>query len=193
MLGYIQLARMVCSSTLILEGTSSKLALPINEDRLGGKLEKFRELIMDLFPDSASSGKKVVVFTCWKKMANFLKEVVESLNIRCFVVLGGMGDKDDTIMQFKTCVGCAVLVCTDALAEGQNLECADTLIHESVSFSRGQIVQREGRIDRMISKNKKLTFITMVCAGTIEAYVMEKLLLKRGLFEARCGWGDGLD
>ena len=29
---------------------------------------------MDLFPDSASSGKKVVVFTCWKKMANFLKE-----------------------------------------------------------------------------------------------------------------------
>ena len=29
-----------------LEGTSSKLALPINEDRLGGKLEKFKELIM---------------------------------------------------------------------------------------------------------------------------------------------------
>ena len=183
-LGYIQLARMACSSLLVLKGTSSKLSLPVVEDEPGSKLEKFREIIMDLFPDPAFSNKKVVVFTCWKKMANFLKGVVESLGIRCFVVLGGMNDKDDTILQFKSCEGCAVLICTDALAEGQNLECADTLIHESVSFSRGQIVQREGRIDRMTSKNKKLTFITMVCAGTIEEYIMEKLLLKRGLFEA---------
>ena len=109
----------------------------------------------------------------------FLKGgVVESLNIRCFVVLGGMGDKDDTIMQFKTCVGCAVLVCTDALAEGQNLD-ADTLIHESVSFSRGQIVQREGRIDRMISKNKSL-LLSRWFARVLLRRMSWKIALKRG-------------
>lgn len=50
-----------------------------------------------------------------------------------------------------------VLVCTDALAEGQNLHRAKTLIHFDQKWNPSKIIQREGRINRIRKDGIKTT------------------------------------
>lgn len=64
-----------------------------------------------------------------------------------------------------------ILIATDALSEGQNLQDADMLINYDIHWNPVRIIQRMGRIDRLGSPNKKIYGINFWPSNNINTYL----------------------
>jgi len=69
-----------------------------------------------------------------------------------------------------------VLVCTDAAAEGLNLQTADLLINFDLGWNPMKIEQRIGRIDRIGQKHKDIYVLNLCYLGSAEQIVYGRLL-----------------
>ena len=64
-----------------------------------------------------------------------------------------------------------ILIATDALSEGQNLQDADMLINYDIHWNPVRIIQRMGRIDRLGSPNKKIFGVNFWPSNNINTYL----------------------
>ena len=64
-----------------------------------------------------------------------------------------------------------ILIATDALSEGQNLQDADMVINYDFHWNPVRIIQRMGRIDRLGSPNKKIFGINFWPSNNINSYL----------------------
>ncbi len=64
-----------------------------------------------------------------------------------------------------------ILIATDALSEGQNLQDADMVINYDIHWNPVRIIQRMGRIDRIGSPNKKIFGINFWPSSNINTYL----------------------
>jgi hypothetical protein len=64
-----------------------------------------------------------------------------------------------------------ILIATDTLSEGQNLQDADMVINYDVHWNPVRIVQRMGRIDRLGSPNRKIFGINFWPSNNINTYL----------------------
>lgn len=77
-----------------------------------------------------------------------------------------------------------LLIATDCLSEGQNLQDADCLINFDIHWNPVRLIQRFGRIDRIGSKHKKIYGINFWPAKDVDDYLRLK-----GRVEARMAAG----
>jgi superfamily II DNA or RNA helicase len=64
-----------------------------------------------------------------------------------------------------------ILIATDTLSEGQNLQDADMVINYDIHWNPVRIIQRMGRIDRLGSPNKKIFGINFWPSNNINTYL----------------------
>ena len=64
-----------------------------------------------------------------------------------------------------------ILIATDALSEGQNLQDADMVINYDIHWNPVRIIQRMGRIDRLGSPNAKIFGINFWPSNNINSYL----------------------
>jgi ERCC4-related helicase len=64
-----------------------------------------------------------------------------------------------------------ILIATDCLSEGQNLQDCDYLVNYDIHWNPVRIIQRMGRIDRIGSPNKKIKGINFWPSESIESYL----------------------
>lgn len=64
-----------------------------------------------------------------------------------------------------------ILIATDALSEGQNLQDADMVINYDIHWNPVRIIQRMGRIDRLGSPNTKIFGINFWPSNNINSYL----------------------
>ncbi|WP_204105200.1 MULTISPECIES: helicase-related protein [Spirulina sp. CCY15215] len=64
-----------------------------------------------------------------------------------------------------------ILIATDALSEGQNLQDADMVINYDIHWNPVRIIQRMGRIDRLGSPNQKIFGINFWPSDNINSYL----------------------
>lgn len=64
-----------------------------------------------------------------------------------------------------------ILIATDALSEGQNLQDADMVINYDIHWNPVRIIQRLGRIDRLGSPNEKIFGINFWPSNNINSYL----------------------
>lgn len=64
-----------------------------------------------------------------------------------------------------------ILIATDALSEGQNLQDADMVINYDIHWNPVRIIQRLGRIDRLGSPNSKIFGINFFPSNNINTYL----------------------
>lgn len=69
-----------------------------------------------------------------------------------------------------------VLVCTDAAAEGVNLQTADLLINYDLGWNPMKLEQRIGRIDRIGQRHRRIFVLNLFYLGTAEETVYGRLL-----------------
>ncbi len=69
-----------------------------------------------------------------------------------------------------------VLVCTDAAAEGLNLQTADLLINFDLPWNPMKVEQRIGRIDRIGQKHQEIYVLNLFYTGSVEEIVYGRLL-----------------
>ena len=142
--------------------------------------------------------KKVIIFSAYSDTAEYLYEHVSNyiknkydLNI---AVITGTIDGKTTIKGFRptlnnvlTCfspisknrdilmkdnkVDIDVLIATDCISEGQNLQDCDYLINYDIHWNPVRIIQRFGRVDRIGSKNNYIQLVNFWPDMDLDEYI----------------------
>lgn len=129
---------------------------------------------------------KVLVFTGETAVAEDLVRLVEAEGIEAVIYHGGMSSKSRTkaIRDFKS--NAAVMVATDAGAEGLNLQFCNCVINYDLPWNPMRIEQRIGRVHRL-TQRRDVHVANMFALRTVEERVYELLRDKLRMFELLFG------
>ena len=180
------------------KGTLSKAyesVKAITPDR-DGKLQAIKTHIRDKaeHPPTDKDGetnRKLLVFTTFKDTAEYLYEnlsdLAVELNLNMAMVSGDVTRTQSRPNNFNTILtnfaprarGRAeedsdeidLLIATDCISEGQNLQDCDTVLNYDIHWNPVRIIQRFGRIDRIGSRNKKVRMINYWPTEDMEVYL----------------------
>ena len=147
------------------------------------------------------NNQKLIVFTSFVDTAQYLyqnlKNVFAKQGIYCGIVTGEAAysnhpelseerkvNIDDLLTYFspksknlkqktylKQNVKFDILIATDCISEGQDLQDCDFLINYDIHWNPVRIIQRFGRIDRLESSNKKIQMVNVWPNVELDAYI----------------------
>ena len=163
------------------------------------KLQELLKLISKKIDNPINSGnKKVLIFSAFSETAEYLYEnvskYIKNKNGLETAVITGSIDGKTTIKGFKatlnnvlTCFSpiskgrnvlmpgsdteIDVLIATDCISEGQNLQDCDYLINYDIHWNPVRIIQRFGRIDRIGSKNSQIQLVNFWPDMDLDEYI----------------------
>ncbi len=105
--------------------------------------------------------RKLVVFSTFADTAEYVKEHLERDGFRVLLYTGGASQMDRNIVKQNFDASCKpadqandydIIVATDALSEGFNLNRAGVIINYDIPYNPTRVVQRIGRINRINRK-----------------------------------------
>jgi len=162
------------------------------------KLESLKNVLRQKFaePFNIIGGKpnhKVLVFTAFSDTAEYLYKHIAPWVKETFGLDSGLvtGSKTASTLKLKRTDMRAVLaafsprskeadeaapqidiiIATDAISEGQNLQDCDTVINYDIHWNPVRIVQRFGRVDRLGTLNKEVQLINFWPDIDLESYI----------------------
>ncbi len=173
-----------------------KNATLVTPDR-DAKLYKLKELIKAKIKKPINrQNKKVVIFTAFSDTAEYLYEnlnewVQSELKLHCALVYGshtqttfGKRDYDSILTNFSPVSKnraklmtapqegeIDILIATDCISEGQNLQDCDYLINYDIHWNPVRIIQRFGRIDRLKSINNTVQLVNFWPTQDLDNYI----------------------
>jgi hypothetical protein len=173
---------------------------PPNEATLRGlfcpKLSELRELVENLV---LTEGRKVVVFSQWKRMLRLAewatRDLLGGAGLRAAYFTGheSQARRTQNIVDFHDDPNTRVLFATDAGGVGLNLQrAASACIHLDLPWNPAVLEQRSGRIYRMGQLNPVEIYTLVSSSGLesrVESIVADKKALFDGLFD---GTSDGV-
>ncbi len=133
------------------------------EDIMGfdsSKDDKIRELKRILTEDERIKGKKVIIFTEFRSTAKYIYRELQKAGFEGLYEIDGQskGNRHDMVVRFSPYYNdsCStevkdeiqILIATDVLAEGLNLQDASCLINYELHWNPVRLMQRIGRVDR---------------------------------------------
>lgn len=163
------------------------------------KLQELLHLLSRKIENPINSGnKKVIVFTAFADTAQYLYDnvsqfVMDKFNLDTAMVTGAIEGRT-TVQKLKsdlnTILTCFspiakdkellmpndntkidVLIATDCISEGQNLQDCDYLINYDIHWNPVRIIQRFGRIDRIGSRNECIQLVNFWPDLTLDEYI----------------------
>jgi SNF2 family DNA or RNA helicase len=139
------------------------------------KMEKLLEIIDKTL--EGDSKQKILIYTKHPSTLEYIKEKLIPYNLKVTSFMGGLNreEKANRITEFK--YKSQVLVCTDAAAEGLNLQFCNTLINYDLPWNPMSVEQRIGRIDRLGQK-KDMEIYSLATKNTMEEYVVDLIINK---------------
>ncbi|EKD28583.1 MAG: hypothetical protein ACD_79C00270G0002 [uncultured bacterium] len=161
------------------------------------KLQELKTLITDKIKNPINaSNKKVLVFTAYADTAQHIYNNIKDwckkeLKLNCALVCGsfthttfGKNDYNNILLNFspvsKKRAKIAsvsekeeidILIATDCISEGQNLQDCDYLINYDIHWNPVRIIQRFGRIDRLGSINKTVQLVNFWPTKDLDNYI----------------------
>jgi len=182
----------------VLLNSIADAAKNVTEDR-DAKLEKLKEAIIAKINCPLNlNNKKVIVFTAFADTAQYLYAQLASwaqneLSLHSALVTGGgtnktsltgVGSELNSILTAFSPISkernkidpeatteIDLLIATDCISEGQNLQDCDTLINYDIHWNPVRIIQRFGRVDRLGSKNTKIQLINFWPNMELDEYI----------------------
>lgn len=170
----------------------------INSKR-DAKLKILKNIIQNKLENPINdSNKKIIVFTAFADTANYLYEEIskwskEYFDVNCALVTGS-GNNQITMVGIKKDLNTIltnfspvskerdkvnnhltdeidILIATDCISEGQNLQDCDYLINYDIHWNPVRIIQRFGRIDRLGSKNDVIQLVNFWPNMELDEYI----------------------
>lgn len=168
-----------------------------DRDAKMGRLREFiqRKLAHPHVTRDNRKNRKVLVFTAYADTANYLYECLEPVlsgEAHVALVSGGganrttLGNKrfEDILTNFSPLSRergvqedlpqdeeIDVLIATDCISEGQNLQDCDTVVNYDIHWNPVRIIQRFGRIDRIGSQSKVVHLINFWPVEDLDHYL----------------------
>ena len=155
---------------------------------------KLRELTRTVLPNRLREDPKVIVFTRYTDTMNYLAKEISSSNrlkdTDVFTIYGQLSEtKRREVFQAFDASDKAVLVATDAISEGINLQhAAGQVIHYELPWNPNRLEQRNGRVDRFGQRRDTVHIRTMVMDETLDASIMKVLVRKAAKIRADYGF-----
>lgn len=157
------------------------LARQVHEKGEESKFEKLRELIAEpRFHD-----EKFIIFTEHRDTLLYLVQRLRGMGFSGQIarIHGGMNYKQrqEEVDRFRKPVsdgGARFMVCTDAAAEGINLQFCWIMVNFDVPWNPSRLEQRMGRIHRYGQKHDPVQIVNLVAPKTREGLVLNTLLKK---------------
>ena len=163
------------------------------------KLQTLLKLMSDKIENPINPGnKKIIVFSAFSDTTDYLYENVSKFiknkyGLETALVSGAVEGKctikgfkntlNDVLMSFSPISkdrkvikpGCKddidILIATDCISEGQNLQDCDYLVNYDIHWNPVRIIQRFGRIDRIGSKNTQIQLVNFWPDLTLDDYI----------------------
>jgi len=162
------------------------------------KLKKLKETIAAKIATPINEGnRKIIVFTAFADTANYLYKSVKTFmknefNINTALITGSkrLCTSKEIPTELNTLLTCFspvsknkklihphikesidLIIATDCISEGQNLQDCDYLINYDIHWNPVRIVQRFGRIDRIGSINSNITMVNFWPDVTLDTYI----------------------
>jgi SNF2 family DNA or RNA helicase len=122
-------------------------------------------------------GEKILIYTKHPTTVDYIIENLKPYNLEITQFRGGLSreDKSDRILEFKK--KSQIMICTDAGAEGLNLQFCHTLINYDLPWNPMSVEQRIGRVDR-IGQAKNMEIYSLATKDTMEEYVVDLIINK---------------
>lgn len=160
------------------------------------KLEELKELIREKVKNPINEGnKKVITFTAFANTAKYLYDNIadwglEELGLYSAVITGSdnpktnlkgvKGEFNNILVNFSPKskgreitdrAEIDILIATDCISEGQNLQDCDYLINYDIHWNPVRIIQRFGRVDRIGSKNEVIQLVNFWPNMELDEYI----------------------
>lgn len=194
--GYDKIA---ISTDLQYDLTKIKSVLKEFSEMKGYADSKLTALIEDIIAHKAlsSGGKKVVIFTSFIDTASYIKNYLDSNLTAKIVLLTGKtpsSERANILKQFAPKANnhtldpkdeAQVLVSTDVLSEGQNLQDCNYVINYDLPWNPMKLVQRVGRVDRLTSEFPYITSAVFIPEKELDSMLkllenLQKKIIKIG-------------
>ena len=119
---------------------------------------------------------KTIIFDSRTLTTDLLCKVLSENNIKYYIIDGEISHKNRSIIleRFKNENDVKILVCSDCLSYGCNLQFASNIINFNLLFNPSAIQQRQGRIIRKGQKNN-VNIYFMQMKDTFEEKIYDKL------------------
>ena len=131
---------------------------------------------------------KVILFTTFRATAKYLHERLEKNRISSILLWGSMDQpKQYYIDQFKTSKTLKVLISTEVVSEGVDLQFSSFLINYDLPWNPMRVEQRIGRIDRLGQKSQKLNIWNLYYEDSIDDRIVNRLFERIQIFEESLG------
>lgn len=163
------------------------------------KLQELYHVIDEKISHPINGGnKKIIIFTAFSDTAYYLYDnicdyVKQKYGLNTALVTGSVEGRTNAPLKNKdlnsvlTCfspiskgrdlfenlpkVDIDLLIATDCISEGQNLQDCDYLINYDIHWNPVRIIQRFGRIDRIGSKNKEIQLVNFWPDVSLDDYI----------------------
>lgn len=161
------------------------------------KFQKLKNLITKKFDDPINEGnKKIIIFTTFTDTAKYIyQNLVEWLhdsqgvysclitgsdlntNFKCkkdlslYLINFSPKSKNRDQILTDNNIEIDVLICTDCISEGQNLQDCDYVINYDIHWNPVRIIQRFGRIDRIGSTNENIQLVNFFPDMDLDNYI----------------------
>lgn len=162
------------------------------------KLQQLKELMMNKFNHPINDeNKKIIIFTAYADTAKYLYEqlsnwVLENYQLHTALVTGSDNPKttfkmkkidlNSVLLNFSPISKergklqtvedeIDILIATDCISEGQNLQDCDYLINYDIHWNPVRIIQRFGRVDRLGSRNEQIQLVNFWPSVELDEYI----------------------
>lgn len=129
------------------------------------KMSAKTEATLEIVNEIIDAGEKVIIFCHWKTSARMLQDRLRSLDKANVVMYTGEESEEKrnmNVQAFKTDPSVNIIIGTEAMAEGLNLQVCPYLINYEQADTYAVREQRIGRIRRLGSKYKYIYVIDLV-------------------------------
>ncbi|MCA9382407.1 DEAD/DEAH box helicase family protein [Candidatus Dojkabacteria bacterium] len=172
------------------------------------KLQDLKEFILNKVENQINEGnKKVLIFTAFADTAHYLYEHISTfakdhLDLETAKIVGS--DQNACTLDIRTQFNnllinfsprskersaqhlgqreIDILIATDCIAEGQNLQDCDTLVNYDIHWNPVRIIQRFGRIDRIGSTNEVIQLVNFWPQLSLDDYINLKNRVESRMF-----------
>ena len=163
------------------------------------KLQELFSIIADKMENPINEGnKKIIIFTAFADTADYLYDnvsryVKDNFGLDTAIITGTVDgrttaklkrtdlntvltcfspiSKDKQMLMPDDTNNIDILIATDCISEGQNLQDCDYLINFDIHWNPVRIIQRFGRIDRIGSRNKYIQLVNFWPDVTLDEYI----------------------
>ncbi|WP_331654101.1 helicase-related protein [Peptostreptococcus russellii] len=163
------------------------------------KLQSLLRLISDKIDNPINEGnKKIIIFTAFSDTADYLYENVsvfakknygldtaeitgsvegkstikgQRMDLNTVLTLFSPISKGKEVLMPGSDKEVDILIATDCISEGQNLQDCDYLVNYDIHWNPVRIIQRFGRVDRIGSKNERIQLVNFWPDMDLDEYI----------------------